>query len=186
IIAKDSVLGLKQVQGEIFNGQFSFGNLWLDKTEQQINMHFKNIDLAQIVALQQQPGIHITGKIEGDMPLMIGEQGIRIEDGWLSSLEGGKLTIVDNPSFDAIKVQQPQLALLENLDFTHLKSNVKFTPDGWLFFDFALQGNNPDKKQAVNFNYSHQENIFSLLESIRLVKSVENKIQQKLTQGDKK
>ena len=104
----------------------------------------------------------------------------------MSSLTGGKLTIVDNPSFDAIKVQQPQLALLENLDFTQLESNVKFTPDGWLFFDFALQGNNPDEEQSVNFNYSHQENIFSLLESIRLVKSVEKQVEQKITQGDKK
>ena len=63
---------------------------------------------------------------------------------------------------------------------------MKFTPDGWVFLDLALHGKNPDKKQNVNFNYSHQENIFALLESIRLVKSVENKIEQKITQGDKK
>ena len=186
VIAQNSVLRLKQVQGEIFNGQFSFGNLWLDGREQQFNCHVKNIDLAQIMALQQQPGIHITGNIDGDMPLFIGKQGISIENGWLASIAGGKLTIIDNQSFDAIKVQQPQLALLENLDFSHLQSNVRFTPDGWVFFDLALQGNNPDKKQAVNFNYSHQENIFSLLESIRLVKAIENKIEQKITQGGKK
>jgi hypothetical protein len=138
------------------------------------------------VALQQQPGIKITGNIDGDMPFIIGKQGIRIDDGWVSSLTGGKLTIIDNPSFDSIKVQQPQLALLESLNFTQLESNVRFTPDGWVFFDLALQGNNPDKKQSVNFNYTHQENIFSLLESIRLVKSIENKIEHKITQGDKK
>jgi hypothetical protein len=186
VIAQDNVFRFKQVQGEILNGQFSFGNLWLDGREQKLNINFKNIDLAQLVALQQQPGIQITGEIDGDMPLIINTQGIRIEDGWMSSITGGTLTITDNPSFDSIKVQQPQLALLENLDFTQLESNVKFTPDGWLFFDFALQGNNPDEKQSVNFNYSHQENIFSLLESIRLVKSVENKVEQKITQGDKK
>jgi len=186
VMAQNSVFRLKQVQGEIFNGTFLLGDLWLDRREQQFNINIQNIDLAQVVALQQQPGIHITGNIDGNMPFIMGKQGIRIEDGRVSSLTGGKLTIIDNPSFDSIKVQQPELALLENLDFTQLESKVKFTPDGWVFFDFALQGNNPDKKQSVNFNYSHQENIFSLLESIRLVKSVENKIEQKITQGDKK
>jgi hypothetical protein len=186
VIAKNSILRLTQVQGNIFNGEFLLGDLWLDGREQQFNINIQNIDLAQVVALQKQPGIKITGKIDGDMPFIIGKQGIRVDNGWVSNLTGGKLTIIDNPSFDSIKLQQPKLALLENLEYTQLESNVKFTPDGWVFFDFALQGNNPDKKQSVNFNYSHQENIFSLLESIRLVKSIENKIEQKIIQGDRK
>jgi hypothetical protein len=184
VIVQNSVLRLQQVQGNIFNGQFLLGDLWLDGREQQFNINIQNIDLAQVVALQQQPGIRITGNVDGDMPFIMGKQGLRIEDGFVSSLAGGKLTIINNPSFNSIKEQQPELTLLENIDFTQLKSNIKFTPDGWVFFDLALQGNNPDKKQSVNFNYSHQENIFSLLESIRLVKSVENKIEQKITQGN--
>jgi hypothetical protein len=186
VIAQNSVLRLKQVQGDIFNGTFLLGDLWLDGREQQFNINIQNIDLAQVIALQKQPGINITGDISGDIPFIMGKQGIRIDNGRVSSLTGGKLSIIDNPSFDSIKVQQPELALLENIDFTQLKSNVKFTPDGWVFFDFAIKGNNPDKKQSVNLNYTHQENIFTLLESIRLVKSVENKIEQKITQGNKK
>jgi hypothetical protein len=186
VIAQNSVFRLKQVQGEIFNGTFLLGDLWLDGREQQFNINIQNIDIAQVIALQKQPGISITGDINGDIPFIMGKQGIRIDNGRVSSLTGGKLSIIGNPSFDSIKVQQPELALLENLDFTQLKSNVKFTPDGWVFFDFAIKGNNPDKKQSVNFNYTHQENIFTLLESIRLVKSIENEIEQKITQGDKK
>jgi hypothetical protein len=185
VIARNNVFRLTQAQGKLLNGQFSLVDFWLDGREQKFNVNFQNIDLAQLVALQQQPGIKITGNVDGDMPLILSKQGIRIEDGWMSSLNGGKLTIIDNPSFDSIKTQQPELALLENLDFSKLESNVKLNPDGWVFFDFAIQGNNPDKKQSVNFNYSHQENILSLLESIRLVKLVENKIEQKITQGKK-
>jgi hypothetical protein len=186
VIAQNNVLRLTQAQGEIFNGKFSLSELWLDGREQRFNVNFKNINLAKLVALQQQPGIKITGNIDGDIPVIMDKQGIRVEDGWMSSLTGGKLTIVNNPSFDSIKGQQPELALLENLDFTQLESSVKLNPDGWVFFDFSLQGNNPDKKQSVNFNYTHQENILALLESIRLVQSVENKIEQKIIQGDKK
>lgn len=186
VIAKNSIPRLNHIQGEIFNGQFSLANLWLDGREQQFNINIQNIELAQIVALQQQPGIQVTGNIDGDLPLIIGTQGIRIEDGWISSLTGGKLTIIDNPSFDSIKVQQPDLALLENIDFSQLESSVKLNPDGWVFFDLSIKGNNPNEKRSVNFNYSHQENIFPLLKSIRLINLIENRIEQKITQGDKK
>lgn len=186
LIAKDSLFRLQQGRGEIFDGQFLMQDLWLDGRDQRFNVRFENIDLSQIVALQEQPGIQVTGRINGDLPLVMNKRGIKIEDGWMTSLKGGTLTIKGNPSFDAVKKQQPELALLENLDFSELKSKVKLDPDGWVFFDFSLKGNNPIKKQSVNFNYTHQENIFTLLESIRLVKSVEEKVEQKITQGVKK
>jgi hypothetical protein len=186
VLAMNSKLRLQDIQGGIFNGKFFVDNLWLDGRNQQVEVDFQNIDLAQVVALQKQPGIQVTGNLAGKLPVFIDNKGISIKDGWASSLAGGKLTIVDNPSFDSIKQQQPELALLENLNFSQLKSKVKFNPDGWMIFDFAITGNNPDKQQSVNFNYSHEENILTLLESIRLVKSVENKIEKKLTQGDEK
>lgn len=186
LVAKDSLFRLQQARGEIFDGQFLMQDLWLDGRDQRFNVHFENIDLAQIVALQDQPGIRVTGRINGDLPLIMSKRGIKIDDGWMTSLKGGTLTIKDNPSFNAVKKQQAELALLENLDFSELKSKVKLDPDGWVFFDFSLKGNNPIKKQAVNFNYTHQENIFTLLESMRLVKSVEQKVEQKITQGVKK
>ncbi|MFT2091453.1 YdbH domain-containing protein [Paraglaciecola sp. 2405UD69-4] len=179
-------LALHNLTGKLFEGQFLLPKLWLDGRDQNFNVELTNIELSEVVALQQQPGINITGRVNGDLPIRLTQEGISIDEGWMASLEGGKLTIVNNPSFDSIKAQQPELALLENLDFTQLSSNVKFTPDGWVFFDIALKGNNPDKKQSVNFNYSHEENLFSLLESIRLVNSVGNSVEQKIKQGDKK
>ena len=186
VTAKDNAVRLLDIQGEILNGQFQLDELWLDGREQQLTISILELDLAQLVALQQQPGIMITGNIDGDLPLTMNKQGVRIEDGWVSSLLGGKLTIADNPSFNSIREQQPQLALLENLDFSQLESNVTLDPDGEMLFDFAIKGVNTKENQAVNFNYSHQENIFSLLESIRLINSVENAIEQKINQGDKK
>ncbi|WP_289028042.1 YdbH domain-containing protein [uncultured Paraglaciecola sp.] len=186
VSSKNTVLGLQKVKGNIFEGEFLIPNLWLDGREQQFNVNLSNIELAEVVALQQQPGIKITGKVSGNLPMYINQQGLMVDNGWLSSLTGGKLTINNNPSFDSIKMQQPELALLENLEFTQLDSKVKFSPDGWVFFDIALKGNNPDKNQSVNFNYSHEENLYSLLESIRLVNAVGDTIEQKINQGDKK
>ncbi|MEP1552638.1 MAG: YdbH domain-containing protein [Paraglaciecola sp.] len=186
VSSKNTVLGLQKVKGNIFEGEFLIPNLWLDGREQQFNVNLSNINLAEVIALQQQPGINITGKVNGILPMAINQQGLMVNNGWLASLTVGKLTINNNPSFDSIKMQQPELALLENLDFTQLESKVKFNPDGWVFFDIALKGNNPDRNQSVNFNYSHEENLYSLLESIRLVNAVGNTIEKKINQGDKK
>ncbi|MEP4102252.1 YdbH domain-containing protein [Paraglaciecola sp.] len=186
VSSKNTVLGLQKVKGNIFEGEFLIPNLWLDGREQQFNVNLSNIDLAEVMALQQQPGINITGKVNGILPIAINQQGLMVNNGWLASLTGGKLTINNNASFDSIKMQQPELALLENLDFTQLESKVKFNPDGWVFFDIALKGNNPDRNQSVNFNYSHEENLYSLLESIRLVNAVGDTIEKKINQGDKK
>ena len=65
---------------------------------------------------------------------------------------------------------------------SQLESKVTLKPDGEMLFDFAIKGNNPVQNQAVNFNYSHQENLFSLLESIRLINSVAKTIEQKINQ----
>jgi hypothetical protein len=44
VIVQNSVLRLQQVQGNIFNGQFLLGDLWLDGREQQFNINIQNID----------------------------------------------------------------------------------------------------------------------------------------------
>ena len=72
------------------------------------------------------------------------------------------------------------------MDFTQLSSKVRLQPDGWLFLDFSILGSNPDKKQSLKFNYSHLENILTLLKSLRMANSVQDKIEKSLKEGGKK
>ena len=183
LLSVNGALKLQNIAGNTLGGQFSVKDIWLDQREQQFDVVIENVDLAQVVALQDQPGISITGEIGGTLPVSSGSQTVSIDDGNVSTQGGGVLTINGNPAFDSIKKQQSELAFLENYHFSQLGSKVTLTKDGWLFLDLAFKGQNPDKKQAVNFNYSHQENLFTLLETLRITNSIQDKIEQSISKG---
>jgi hypothetical protein len=176
---------LEHGQGELLGGRFALNNLWLDTREQQFDISLTDLDLAKIVALQDQPGIKVTGSIGGKMPVNTNPQGINIENGRVVSNGGGTLTIKGNPAFDSIKGQQKELAFLENFTFSQLSSQVSLKPDGLMILNFAFTGINSDKKQALNFNYSHQENLFALLQTLNVARGIQDKIEQSITQGGK-
>jgi hypothetical protein len=183
LISVDGALKLENILGNTLGGQFSVKDIWLDQRKQNFDVVIKNIDLAQVVALQDQPGISITGQIGGKLPVSSDLQAVSIDDGKVNSLGGGVLTISGNPAFDSIKKQQSELAFLENYHFSQLGSKVTLTSDGWLFLELAFKGQNPDKKQAVNFNYSHQENLLTLLETLRVTNSIQEKIEKSISKG---
>ncbi|MFT5312034.1 MAG: hypothetical protein ACI8Z9_000511 [Paraglaciecola sp.] len=179
----DSKGKLSRTEGDMLGGRFGFADLWLDGRTQSLEISLRDIELAKLLELQHQAGMSITGKVKGSLPIKLGSGGLSINEGFVLNQGPGTLRINNNPAFDAIKAQQAELVFLENMDFERLSSSVKLAPDGWLLLDFSLLGTNPEKKQSVNFNYSHQENIFTLLQSLRLSNSVENTIKQKTGKG---
>lgn len=185
LVSENDAYKLEKISGNLLGGQFVMQNLWLDQREQMFDVVLQNLDLEKIVALQNQPGIRVTGKIMGSIPIETHGKNVNVDDGRLVSQNGGRLTIVHNPAFDTIKKQQAELGFLENYQFSQLSSKVTFKPDGWLFLDLAFKGQNPDKKQAVNFNYTHQENIFALLRTLRVANGIQDKIEKNITQGGK-
>jgi hypothetical protein len=182
----DSKGKLSNTEGNILGGSFSLDDIWLDERAQNTELSLSDIELTKLVELQQQAGINVTGKVKGSLPIKLGSTGLSIGGGIVLNQGPGTLRISDNPAFDSIKAQQAELAFLENMDFERLSSSVKLDSDGLLLLDFSLLGTNPRKKQSVNFNYSHQENIFTLLKSLRLANSVANKINQKVSEGGRK
>jgi hypothetical protein len=185
LVSESSALKLKRAQGNILGGQFILQDLWLDQRQQMFNLVLQDLDLNKIVALQNQPGIQVTGKIMGSIPIQTQANSVNVDDGKLISQNGGKLSIMHNPAFDTIKQQQTELSFLENYQFSQLSSKVTFKPDGWLYLDLALIGQNPQKKQAVNFNYTHEENMFDLLRTLRVATGIQDKIEKNITQGGK-
>jgi hypothetical protein len=176
----DSVAKLERAEGELIGGKFVVSDLWLDGRKQRSNISVAGLDLAEVVALQKQQGIELTGEISGILPFQLGADSAMIEGGLLSSDGPGKLKIQNNPAFDSIKEQQEQLVLLQNLDYRKLSSKVELAPDGWLDLELSIAGRNPDVKQEVIFNYGHKENIFTLLKSLRITSSIQDSIEQRI------
>ncbi|WP_158769953.1 YdbH domain-containing protein [Paraglaciecola sp. L1A13] len=183
---QNNVAKVEQVTGKVLGGKFALDKLWLDKRDQQAQITVENIDLAQVVDLQKQAGINVTGSVGGILPMIVQNEQFYIDGGLLKSQGPGTLKINGNPAFDSIAEQQTELNYLKNLKFKQLSSQVKLNPDGLLFLDFSILGQNANQQQEVNFNYHHEENILTLLRSLRLTDSVQNQIEQKIKKGDKK
>ena len=94
--------------------------------------------------------------------------------------------ITNNAAFDSVMQQQqelqPVLGLLKNLDIQKLNSSVALKSDGWLKLGVNLQGYNKQAEQQVNFNYNHEENIFTLLRALRLSDEITQKVEQQYSQ----
>jgi hypothetical protein len=178
----DSVAKLELAQGELIGGTFKISDLWLDGRKQRTNISVSGLDLADFVALQKQQGIQVTGEMSGILPFQLGATDAIIEHGLLASDGPGKLKIQNNPAFNTIKDQQKELSFLENVEYRKLSSKVELASDGWLDLELSIAGRNPDKKQEVIFNYGHKENIFTLLKSLRITRSIQDSIEKRIEQ----
>ncbi|ALS98293.1 YdbH domain-containing protein [Lacimicrobium alkaliphilum] len=182
IKSQESDVVIEELKGQLFDGQFKLDKLILTDEPQRSLLTLNNLDMARILELQQETGIDVQGRVSGNIPLHIHNRQVEIRNGSMFNLNHGKLQITDNAAFAALKQSQPQLepvlSLLQNLEFTELNSDVSMQPNGLLFLDMQIKGRNPDKKQDVNFNYTHEENIFTLLRALRLGEEIQDKLEQ--------
>ncbi|WP_024611240.1 YdbH domain-containing protein [Pseudoalteromonas sp. TB64] len=177
---------INDVKGSVFGGEFSLDTYTIGKPNQVANVKFENIDASKLVTLDDKSGIVLTGRLAGSLPVHFDSGKIEIIDGSLFSQGTGNLKITNNAAFDSVMQQQqelqPVLGLLTNLDIQKLNSSVALKNDGWLKLGVNLQGYNKQEQQQVNFNYSHEENVFTLLRALRLSDEITQKVEQQYSQ----
>ena len=177
---------INDVKGSVFGGEFSLDSYTVGKPNQVANVKFENIDASKLVTLDDKSGIVLTGRLAGSLPVHFDSGKIEIIDGSLFSQGTGNLKITNNAAFDSVMQQQqelqPVLGLLTNLDIQKLNSSVALKNDGWLKLGVNLQGYNKAEQQQVNFNYNHEENVFTLLRALRLSDEITQKVEQQYSQ----
>ncbi|KAA1151084.1 hypothetical protein EU510_14635 [Pseudoalteromonas sp. FUC4] len=177
---------INDVKGNVFGGEFSLDTYKIGKPNQVANVKFENIDASKLVTLDDKSGIVLTGRLAGSLPVHFDSGKIEIIDGSLFSQGTGNLKITNNAAFDSVMQQQqelqPVLGLLTNLDIQKLNSSVALKNDGWLKLGVNLQGYNKAEQQQVNFNYNHEENVFTLLRALRLSDEITQKVEQQYSQ----
>jgi hypothetical protein len=177
---------INDVKGSVFGGEFSLDTYTIGKPNQVANVKFENIDASKLATLDDKSGIVLTGRLAGSLPVHFDSGKIEIIDGSLFSQGTGNLKITNNAAFDSVMQQQqelqPVLGLLTNLDIQKLNSSVALKNDGWLKLGVNLQGYNKAEQQQVNFNYNHEENVFTLLRALRLSDEITQKVEQQYSQ----
>jgi len=168
--------------GQVMGGAFVVNKFCPLSDSQTATVKFENIDASKLVTLDAESGISLSGRLAGTLPVVINKQGIEVKQGQLVNQGDGKLLITNNAGFEAVKAQQRELSttlsLLENLDIKKLRSSVNLKPDGWLHLGVNLEGYNEAQQQAVNFNYNHEENVFTLLRVLRLSDEITQRVEK--------
>ena len=174
------------ISGNVFDGVFELDKYTLLKSQQTANVTFKDIDASKLITLDDKSGITLTGRLKGWLPLHFSDSGVEVTNGNLLNQGEGKLIISNNVAFDSVMQQQqelqPVLSLLKNLEIQKLNSTVALKSDGWLNLGVNLQGFNEPEQQQVNFNYNHEENVFTLLRALRLSDEITQKVEQQYSQ----
>ena len=174
------------ISGNVFDGVFELDKYTLLKSQQTANVTFKDIDASKLITLDDKSGITLTGRLKGWLPLHFSDSGVEVTNGSLLNQGEGKLIISNNTAFESVMQQQqelqPVLSLLKNLDIQKLNSTVALKSDGWLNLGVNLQGFNEPQQQQVNFNYNHEENVFTLLRALRLSDEITQKVEQQYSQ----
>lgn len=174
------------VKGNVLGGTFLLDNYTLTKESQVSTVTFNNVDASKLNTLEDKSGITLTGRLAGTLPVIFDKSGVHISQGSLFSQGEGNLKISNNAAFDSVMQQQqelqPVLGLLTDLDIQKLNSSVALKNDGWLKLGVNLQGYNQQAQQQVNFNYNHEENIFTLLRALRLSDEITQKVEQQFSQ----
>ena len=179
---------LHDLYGEIFGGNFSANDLLYDLNSSTNNFMIKatNIDLAEIVKTQQLEGIEATGRINGIIPVELNEKGVFIKEGvFINDVRNG--TIRYNPATGTERLKQNPITgialdALKDFRYSYLSAGVNFTPEGRLKINLQLKGSSPelDSKRPVHLNINTEQNLLSLLKSLRYAQGVSEKIDKKV------
>ncbi|MBT8127747.1 MAG: YdbH domain-containing protein [Gammaproteobacteria bacterium] len=179
---------VQDLYGEILGGSFSADNIVFDLNadSNRFDIKAEDIDLGEIVAAQQLEGVEVTGRVDGRIPIMIDQQGIVIEQGkFISKVHAG--TIRYNPAGGTEQLRQNPLTgialdALRDFRYSHLSADVDFKQDGTLTVNLKLKGTSPelDTKRPVHLNINTEQNLLSLLKSLRYAESVSTGIDQKV------
>lgn len=176
LLSRLSGVRIDEAGMSILGGRVSGQRIHYDRARatNPFTLEIKNLDLARVVALEQQQQIEASGTLDGKLPFILTPQGLRIVDGRLHATSaGGVIRYHANQSITTMAATNPNLKLalqaFSNYHYQKLDVGVNYTENGDLALAVAVAGRNPDWNagQSINLNINLSENIPALLRSLR-------------------
>lgn len=169
-------LEIENADMSILGGRVSGARIHYDRARaaNSFTLEIKGLDLARVVALEQQQQIEASGTLDGRLPLILTPTGTRIVDGELHATPaGGVIRYHATESIQSMAAANPNLKLalqaFSNYHYRKLDVGVNYAENGDLALAVAVTGRNPDWNagQPINLNINIAENIPMLLRSLR-------------------
>jgi hypothetical protein len=180
-------LRIETFSANIFGGELVMPDLqdWdFTATSNSATLVARGWQLGEMVTLQQNADIQAEGTLEGELPITIAEGRVIIDNGYLRALPGGgSIRYRATDSIRAMADNNSELALaldlLSDFQFQLLNSEVQLDKAGNLLLALSLAGSNPAlyDGQAVRFNINVEQNLYPLLQSLRIGDNLEQQIE---------
>ncbi|TCK08147.1 intermembrane phospholipid transport protein YdbH family protein [Marinobacterium mangrovicola] len=169
--------------GQISLPEFSFNPLAPDFI---VNARLQGIQLSELLALYQQPGLTGDTSLNGKLPIRVQGSEISVSGGEIRSAAQGWLRYEPSSALSSTAQSNPalQLALsaLTDLQIKALDLDVNYAPDGKLELNSRLQGHNPDWQQGrpIDLSLNVEENLLALLQSLQLSEKIGDSLRKNL------
>ncbi len=153
----------------------------------RFTIDIEHVDLARVVALEQQQEIVATGTLDGHLPVTLTRRGASVAGGQMRAIPpGGVIRYHPSGTIGTMAESNPNLQLivqaLSNYYYEKLDIDVNYAENGDLALAIAMAGRNPDWNagQPVNLNINLSENIPTLLRSLRLSEDIGGEVEKRV------
>ncbi len=179
---------LRDVSAHTLGGRVSSPRIHFDpaRPSTRFTLNVDGVQLDRLLQLEQQQGLEGSGVLDGSIPITLNGKTVTVHEGHVAVRPpGGVIRFAPLGETRQMLVRaKPEMELvlraLENFRYDVLRALVSYQEDGTLLLETRLEGKNPDMKEAppVHFNLNVQENIPALLQSVQVVKDIENQLEK--------
>jgi len=163
-------LTLNDASLDIFGGTLSMDHLRLPQHKSAL-LEIKHLGMSQLITAIHPKQIAMSGKISGQLPFWVENSPWLIEKGWIKDDKGLTLR-VDKDLLDQILKNNlaagAAIDWLRYMEISKSYATVNVSAKGDMVMKSQIHGTSrfDDKRQRVNLNYQHTENIFMLWRSL--------------------
>jgi|GEM_PF-6003088 len=150
----------------------------LANIDNQLTLTLEAIDLTEVLALYPQEQVMATGKLSGKVPIHSNRDGVTIKGAELRNLGPGTIKYLGPLSGLGQEQLVTALTALKDYQYSEMRAGLALEQNGDFLISLSLEGYGLElnKTRPVNVNLNIEENLPSLLESIRTVRGVERMI----------
>lgn len=183
--SEQSPLTLQDVSLDLLGGQITLPALRMPQHD-PARVSLRNISLSKLVTALKPKQFAMSGKVNGELPLWLNNPRWLVEKGWIAN--SGPLTFrLDKDMADAITRNNvatgAALDWLRYMEVSRSWATINLNNLGDLTMEAQVQGVSQfsNRRQTVNLNYRHQENLFQLWRSLRFGDNLQSWLEQHAT-----
>ncbi|KJV47537.1 hypothetical protein VH86_14615 [Pantoea sp. BL1] len=183
-------LTLSNVNLDLLGGHVSMPELRMPQHE-PARVSLREIDLSRLITAIKPKQFAMSGKVNGELPLWVNNPQWLIEKGWIAN--SGPLTFrMDKDMADAIVSNNfaagAAMDWLRYMEISRSWATLDLDNFGNLTMQSEVKGTSQfsNRRQSINLNYRHQENLFQLWRSLRFGDNLQSWVEQNATLPSKK